>query len=58
MITLTYGILKKGSKWTSLQNGNGVTDVENKLMVTRGWERYILGNWDWHMHTTICKIDN
>ena len=28
--------LKKGYKWTYLQNRNRVTDVENKLMVTRG----------------------
>ena len=26
--------LKKGYKWTYLQNRNRVTDVENKLMVT------------------------
>ena len=28
--------LKKGYKWTYLQNKNRVTDVEKKLMVTRG----------------------
>ena len=28
--------LKKGYKWTYLQNRNGVTDVENKLMAIRG----------------------
>ena len=28
--------LKKGCKWTYLQNRNRVTDVENQLMVTRG----------------------
>ena len=28
--------LKKGYKWTYLQNRNRVTDVENKLMVTMG----------------------
>ena len=28
--------LKKWYKWTYLQNRNRVTDVENKLMVTRG----------------------
>ena len=28
--------LKKGYKWTYLQNRNRVTDVENKLKVTRG----------------------
>ena len=28
--------LKKVYKWTYLQNRNGVTDVKNKLMVTKG----------------------
>ena len=28
--------LKKGYKWTYLQNRNRVTDVENKLIVTKG----------------------
>ena len=28
--------LKRGYKWTYLQNRNRVVDVENKLMVTRG----------------------
>ena len=28
--------LKKRYKWTRLQNGNRVTDVENKLTVTKG----------------------
>ena len=28
--------LKKGYEWTSLQNRNRVTDVENKLTVTKG----------------------
>ena len=28
--------LKKGYKWTDLQNRNKVTNVENNLMVTRG----------------------
>ena len=28
--------LKKGYKWTYLQNRTRVTDVENKLIVTRG----------------------
>ena len=37
MISLICGILKKGHKWTYLQDRSRVTDVENKLMVTRGW---------------------
>ena len=35
VISLIYGI-KKGCKWTYLQNACRVADVENKLMVTRG----------------------
>ena len=52
--------LKKWYKCTYLQNRNTVTDVENKLMVTKGGRggRDKLGDWDWHMHTTIYKIDN
>ena len=52
--------LKKWYKWTYLQNRNRVTDVENKLMVTMGERRGKdkLGDWDWHIHTTIYKIDN
>ena len=43
-----------------LQNRNRVTDVENKLTVTGGGEggRDKLEEWDWHIHTTIYKIDN
>ena len=38
---------------------NRVTAVENKLMVTKGERRGSdkLGDWDWHVHTTIFKID-
>ena len=45
---------------TYLQNRNRVTDVENKFMVTKGERggRDKLGDWDWHMHTIIYKIDN
>ena len=38
---------KKWYTWIYLQNKNRVTDVENKLMVTRGkWGRDKLGDWD------------
>ena len=38
--------LKKWYKWTYLQNRNWVTDVENKLMVTKGEEGDDkLGDW-------------
>ena len=29
--------LKEGYKWPYLQNRNRLTDIENKLMVTKGW---------------------
>ena len=48
--------LKNGYKWTYLQNRSRVMNVENKLVFTRRWERWI--NWDWHIHTKIYKIDN
>ena len=45
MIPLIRGILKKWYKWTNLQKRNRVTDVENKLMVTKE-ERGIGTNWE------------
>ena len=52
--------LKKWYKWTYLQNRNRVTDVENKLMDIggEGEGRDKVGDWDWHIHTAIHKIDN
>ena len=39
--------LKRGYKWTYLQNRDRVADVENKLMVTRGYGgEDILEDWD------------
>ena len=40
---------KKWYKWTDLQNKNRVTDVENKLMVTKeeGVGRDKLGDWEY-----------
>ena len=36
------------------------TDVEKKLKIPsreeRGWDE--LGEWDWHVYTTMYKIDN
>ena len=48
MISLTCGIFKKRYKWTYLQNSNGRTDIQNKLMVTKGERggRNKLGVWD------------
>ena len=34
-ISLISGILKK-NKWTYLQNRNRLTDIENKLIITKG----------------------
>ena len=52
--------LEKWYWWTYLQSRNSITNVENKLMVTKGgsgrWDE--LGDWDWHIHTTTYKIDN
>ena len=43
-----------------MQNKNGITVIENKLMVTKGKRqgRDKLGDWDEHAHTIIYKIDN
>ena len=46
---------------TYLQNRNRLTDIENKLMVTKGEMLggvHKSGAWDDHTHTTIYKIDN
>ena len=50
--------LKKGYKWTYLQNRNRLTDFENKLLVTKGerWWEGIDWVWDWHMHTLVCGM--
>ena len=51
---------KTWHKWTYLQNRNGLTDIEDKLMVTKGkkWSRRgKLGVWDFQIQTTIYKID-
>ena len=58
-IAYVWNRKKKDYKWTYLQNRNSVTDVENKLVITRGWgERDILENWYGHIYTTVFKIDN
>ena len=62
-IQMSYDIaymwnLKIGYKWIYLQNRSRVTDVENNLMVTRGWGVDKLGDCDWHIYTTMYKIDN
>ena len=43
----------------NLSTKQRLTDMENKLMVTKGKRgRDKIGVWDWHIHTTIYKIDN
>ena len=50
--------LKKLYKWTYLQNRNRLMDTENKCMLNgKGW-RDKLGDWDWDIYTTVCKIDH
>ena len=51
---------KKRYKWTYSQNRETLTDIENKLMVTKEEkeERYKLGGWEYHIPTTIYKIEN
>jgi len=46
--------------FSAFTNRNRLTDLEDKLMVTRGKgrERCRLGVWDGHAHTAIIKIDN
>ena len=47
-------------KWTYLQKRYRLTDIENKLMVTKGKRKGKdeLRVWDQHIHSTIFKIDN
>ena len=41
------------------QNKNGVTDVENKFIVTKGEAgKDKLGDCGWYIHTTIYNINN
>ena len=51
--------LKKWYKWTYLKSRNRLTDIENKLMVTKEerWGRDKFGIWDQQIQTTIYKID-
>ena len=51
---------RKWYEWTYLQNRNRDTDIENKCLDTKGgkgtWDE--LGDWAWHIYTTVYKIDN
>ena len=52
--------LEKWYRWTYLQSRYRDVDVENKCMDTKGekvgWDE--LGDWNWHIHTIMYKIDN
>ena len=55
--------LEKWYRWTSLQDGNRDTDVENKRMDTKGESRGggcgdELGDWDWQVYTDVYKMDD
>ena len=53
--------IKKNKKDKSTNELIYKTDMENKLMVTkggRGWGRDKLGVWDQQIQTTIDQIDN
>ena len=62
-ISLKCGIQKKWYRWTYLQNRNRVTDVLVYRKQSYGYQggkrgKDKLGDWDWHIHTTIYKTDN
>lgn len=48
MISLICGILKK-TQMNSLQNRNRLTDIENKLTLTRGRRRWEGINWEFEI---------
>ena len=51
--------LEKWYRWIGLQGRNRDTDIENKHMDTkRGSGGDELGDWGWHIYTTLYKIDN
>ena len=44
----------------NLQNGNRLTDTENRLVVAKGegeWGRDRLGDWDQQMQSILYKMD-
>ena len=54
IIFFTMGFFKKRYNWAYPQNRSCVTDVENKLVVTRvKGGRDKLGNRDWHIHACM-----
>ena len=58
MTLLIYGI-QKWYRWTYFQNRKRRTDMENKLMVTKGKRVHDkLEGWDKHIYTIMYKIDN
>ena len=55
-IVYMWNLQKERYEWVDVQNGNIPTDMENKLMATKG-ERDKSGVWDYQTHTTAYKID-
>ena len=54
------GISNQKKKRTYLQNRNRPTDIESKIIITKGKGDEIdkLGDWNYHIHTTIYIINN
>ena len=50
--------LEKWYQWVYLQSRNRETDVENGHMDMGEGRGDELGDWDWHIYTTIYKIDD
>ena len=52
--------IEKWYRWTYLQSRDRDIDVDKQLMDTKGvrenWDE--LGDWKWHVYTTMNKIDN
>ena len=42
----------------NLLNRNRIKEVENKCLARGNWGRDKLGDWDRHIHTTVCNINN
>ena len=53
-----WNLKKKDTNELVCKNRKRLTDIENKLMVTKGgsWGRDKLGIWDWQIYTAIYKI--
>ena len=59
IISLNMWSLKNTNEIIPKTKTEGLTDMENKLRVTKGedGEGVKLGTWDYQIHTTLYKID-